>query len=349
MKQKDYNIISTKLKEDANILPFLTFPLTKMCNFRCVYCGEGGELSASMCEFQDFEKLKEKIIVAHRLGIRKFRLTGGEPFLYPHIKELLQFFNELGVYTLVNTNASLVAKNKDIIDELESNITFAVSLDSLKPDVFDAIVNRKNMYDRVIEGIKILSSANRLLRINMVVTRLNYEEVWNIIDFCSNLKCNLKLLDVVSVPLPYGNRKDLHISFTQLEEKLTVICDSKKVHQYSRGFGTPCFIYKHKGVEITAKSTWNGSHYDVNGICKSCNYFPCHEGLYDIFSLPDERIVGCRWSEESVEKKGISFEERLLNIAKVFQRADFCSREQNDAMKPYPTFVTDSLNKIRKE
>ena len=342
----DNKTINARLKADANILPFLTFPLTKSCNFRCVYCGTGGELSASRCETQDFNKLKEKIIIAHRLGIRKFRLTGGEPFLYPHIKELLYFFNELGVYTLVNTNGSLVAKNKDLIENLESNIVFAASLDSLKPEIFESIVNRENQYNNVIEGIKILSSCDKLLRINMVVSRLNYEEVWDIIEFCSNLKCNLKLLDVVSVPLPYGNRTDLHISFAELEEKLRGICDSKKIHQYSRSFGTPCFIYKYKNVDITVKSTWNGSHYDMNGICKNCNYFPCHEGLYDVFSLPDERIVGCRWSEESVEKQGFSFEEQLKNIAKIFQRADYYSRESNEAMPPYPKFVTDSLNKI---
>ena len=62
------NTISPDLKIEAGIMPFVTFPLTKKCNFKCQYCGHGGELSASMVEKQDINTIYKKIIEAHKLG-----------------------------------------------------------------------------------------------------------------------------------------------------------------------------------------------------------------------------------------------------------------------------------------
>jgi MoaA/NifB/PqqE/SkfB family radical SAM enzyme len=341
------NTISPDLKIEAGIMPFVTFPLTKKCNFKCQYCGHGGELSASMVEKQDINTIYKKIIEAHKLGVRKFRFTGGEPFLYEGIDNLLNLMNKLGVYTLVNTNASLVRANKNLIDSLQDNIHFAVSLDSLNPKRFSEITNTNNMFEKVIDGIEILSKSNRLLRLNMVVTTINSDEILEIIEYCRKLNCNLKLLDVVSVPLPYGDRDDLHYPFIELEEKFLNQCDSIKEHQYARGFGTPCKIYSFSNVDVTVKSTWNGSHYDIDGICNGCEFFPCHEGLYDVFSLPDDRIVGCRWSESSVVRNNSNFLSNLEEISAIFQRSDYCKRESNFAMKPEPPFVLDSLKKVK--
>lgn len=108
-------------------------------------------------------------------------------------------------------------------------------------------------------------------------------------------------------------------------------------HEYARAFGTPCRIYKVKGVEVTVKNTWNGSRYDTNGICRSCEYFPCHEGLYDIFALPDGRVVGCRWSDSSVAATNAAndrytsehnFEAALDKMASIFQRAQYVARNK---------------------
>lgn len=338
-----FTVIDPLLKTEAQIMPFVTFPLTKKCNFRCQYCGHGGELSASMEDSQDYNLLKDKIIQAHKLGVRKFRFTGGEPFLYPHIENLIDLFNDLGVYLHVNTNASLIEKYEHIFENMQDNIHFAVSLDTLNPELFNNMSGTKNMFTKVIRGIEIINKAGNLLRLNMVVTKLNEEEIFDIINYCSKLNCDLKLLDVVSVPLPYGDRTNLHVPFVDLEKNLLEISDHVKEHQYARSFGTPCKIYKYKGVNITVKSTWNGSHYDLDGICSGCEYFPCHEGLYDIFALPDNRIVGCRWSEESVVTTGESFTDKLLSIAEIFQRAEYVERKNNLAMSPKPKFVINSL------
>ncbi len=137
----------------------------------------------------------------------------------------------------------------------------------------------------------------------------------------------------------------MHVPFVELEKLLSEKSENIHDHQYARSFGTPCKIYVYNGVRITVKSTWNGSRYDINGICNGCSYYPCHEGLYDIFALPDNRVVGCRWSEESVIQNGTNFKEKLENIAEIFQRAEYVERKYNEAMPPNPDFVVNSLKR----
>lgn|SRR5262249_1290031 len=334
-------------------MPFLTFPLLKACNFKCEYCGEGGELSASMKAQWDVDVMIDRIYAAHRLGVRKFRITGGEPFLFKGIGRVLETLNDIGCYTHVNTNGSYLRKHEALLQKLNSNFHFAISLDSVHKDNFDVISKTEGYYDVTMDGIELVASLHRLLRLNMVVTKYNVQEIGEMIDYCRKIKCNLKLLDVVSVPLPFGDRKDLHVSFRGVEEQLRTLADRVEDHEYARAFGTPCKIYHVGGVAVTVKSTWNGSRYDLNGICKGCEYFPCHEGLYDIFALPDGRVVGCRWSDTSVAASNLSedrydaeadFEEALTKMATIFQRTEYLAREKNDPMVPHPYFVTHSAD-----
>jgi molybdenum cofactor biosynthesis enzyme MoaA len=333
-------------------MPFVTFPLLKACNFKCEYCGEGGELSASMKAQWDPDVLVDRIFAAHRLGVRKFRITGGEPFLFKGIDKVLLTLNDIGCYTHVNTNGSYLRRHEDLLRRLEPNFHFAISLDSTDRQNFRVISKTKGYYKATMDGIDLIARLGRLLRLNMVVTKYNVHEIGNMIDFCRAKNCNLKLLDVVSVPLPFGDRRDLHVSLKGVEEQLRGMADRIEFHEYARAFGTPCQVYHVDGVAVTVKSTWNGSRYDLNGICNGCEYYPCHEGLYDIFALPDGRVVGCRWSDTSVAATNSNedrynaegdFKEALVKMAKVFQRAEYVLRDQNASMVPRPYFVTHSL------
>lgn len=350
--------VEPSTKRAANVMPFLTFPLLKACNFRCNYCGEGGELSASMKSQQETEEVIERIFRAYKLGVRKFRLTGGEPFLFKGFEQIVTVLNDLGVYTHINTNASYVNAKEDFLRTLQSNIHFAASLDSTYKENFDYIIGCPGYFEDTISGIEFLSTIHRLLRINMVVTKDNVHEIESMILFCKAQRCNLKLLDVVSVPLPFGDRQDLHVCFNDVERHLNEIAEYTYLHEYARAFGTPCRVYVVDGVHVTVKNTWNGSRYELKGICNGCEYYPCHEGLYDIFSLPDGRVVGCRWSDTSVAAtneandpyaKEPHFDQALIKMAKIFQRAEWVGRAENEAMVPHPYFVTHSQEVQKKE
>lgn len=346
----DWDIRDSREKLAAGVLPFLTFPITKSCNFRCEYCGEGGELTASRQRAWDADELLSFAKAVKASGVTKLRVTGGEPFMHPQIDNILRGLADLDMYVHVNTNGSLVARHVKTLEDLGPDFHFAVSLDTLDAQAAQTMAGARarSPLPDILAGINLLRGLGLLLRVNMVVTTINAHEIPAIIDFCRATGCGLKLLDVVSVPLPFGDRRDLHVSLERVETELARACATIVHHQYARSFGTPCRIYHVDGVPVTVKSTWNGSRYDPSGICSGCPYFPCHEGLYDIFALPDHRVIGCRWSATSVAGEPVpegdtsAFVARLEDMAAVFQAADYVPRETNDAMPPRPAFVLHS-------
>ncbi|MDQ1294651.1 MAG: 3,8-cyclase [Actinomycetota bacterium] len=345
-----WEILDSREKRSRDLLPFLTFPVTKSCNFRCGYCGEGGELTASRQRAWDAAELLSFAKAAKARGVTKLRVTGGEPFMHPQIDDILRGLADLDVYVHVNTNGSLVSRHVETLEDLGPNFHFAVSLDTLDAQAAQTMsgTRARSPLPDILCGTDLLRGLGLLLRVNMVVTTINAHEIPGIIDFCRATGCGLKLLDVVSVPLPFGVRRDLHVSLERVEAELARASAAIVHHQYARSFGTPCRIYDVDGVPVTVKSTWNGSRYDTSGICSGCPYFPCHEGLYDIFALPDHRVIGCRWSETSVagqpvpEGDAATFVARLEDLAAVFQAADHVARQSNNAMPPRPAFVLRS-------
>lgn len=349
-----HRIVSASEKRRQHILPFLTFPLTKSCNLRCRYCGDGGEMSASAVDqWRGVEAIGHVASEAGRQGIQKFRLTGGEPLVHPDFATICRRLEGIVPYVHVNTNGTLLKRHaRDLAGLSRDVFHFAVSLDTLHEGTFDALTHTKGQLGQVVEGTRLLAELGLLLRVNMVVTQANIDHVPMIIAFCSEVGCHLKLLDVVSVPLPFDSRPSLHVSLNPVEEWLSASADGVEDHAYAASFGTPCTIYRVGDVRVTVKSTWNGSRYDRAGICRGCEYYPCHEGLYDIFALPDGRIVGCRWNESSVAKQASQARDAsstegtradLEWLCRVFQRAEHVPRTANPPMAPYPEFVTRRL------
>ncbi len=176
----------------------------------------------------------------------------------------------------------------------------------------------------------------------MVVGKHNYDEVFDMIEFCKELGCDLKILGIVSVPVSilFGKRGDYFQEVTSLEKKLKDNCEGIYSHEYTRGFGIPCFRYKFGNTYVTIKNSSKGSHYDreKDGICSKCKYFPCHEGLYNLFALPDGRLWYCRKSEN---QKYEDREELMKYLISAFRRATYIPQKDNADM--------DTLLELKKE
>ena len=310
--------------EEKAMVPFLSFPIIKECNFSCLYCGRDGEATGSSVDCISVEKLQQFIAIARNQSIQKFRITGGEPFLHPDISRILELFNSTGCYTLINTNGSLITDYTDVINSLDpSTMKFAISLDSLDESRFNRIARPRYIsgtFSKVMSAVEYLASKRFLLRINMVVGSHNLDEVDAMIRFCQAHNCDLKLLDIVSVPIPFGERTDYFVDLTALEQSLEKNCDHVISHVYTKSFGVPCVKYQFGNTKITVKNGSKGTHYDRDGVCRKCKFFPCHEGLYDIFVLSDGRICPCRWTEDQISNVP---EEQLKYLIKSFQRASF--------------------------
>ena len=155
----------------------LRISVTDRCNFRCIYCMPKDVFGRDYpflqhSELLSFEEIARVAKVFVDLGVRKIRLTGGEPLLRRNLERLVEMLARLGDVDLtLTTNGALLARKASSLRDAGLN-RVTVSLDSLD----DAVFRRMNDVDfpvaSVLDGIAVAAAAGLApLKINMVVKR----------------------------------------------------------------------------------------------------------------------------------------------------------------------------------
>lgn len=155
----------------------LRISVTDRCNFRCIYCMPKtafGHDHAFLprAELLSFEEITRIARLFAARGVKKIRLTGGEPLLRHGIEDLVAMLAEIpGLELTLTTNGSLLAKKAAILKAAGLK-RVTVSLDSLDDKVFRAMNDVDFPVARVLEGIAAASEAGLApVKINMVVKR----------------------------------------------------------------------------------------------------------------------------------------------------------------------------------
>jgi len=156
----------------------LRISVTDRCNFRCVYCMPKDVFGrdypflphAELLTFEEITRVAREFVA---LGVRKIRLTGGEPLLRRNLERLIEMLAQLGrdVDLTLTTNGALLArKARALRDAGLRRVT--VSLDALDDATFRAMNDVDFPVARVLEGIEAAAAAGLApLKINAVVKR----------------------------------------------------------------------------------------------------------------------------------------------------------------------------------
>jgi GTP 3',8-cyclase len=162
----------------------LRISVTDKCNFRCVYCMPKEIFGADhvfmhgdqLLSFEELQRLV-RIFAAH--GVRKVRLTGGEPLLRRNIDKLVEMVAEVpGIDDLaMSTNGSVLTK-KTAIKLKEAGLQrISISLDSLNEEVFKSLNDVNFPVSKVLEAIDNAAEAGLTpIKVNMVVKRGHNED-----------------------------------------------------------------------------------------------------------------------------------------------------------------------------
>ncbi|HEY1340530.1 MAG TPA: radical SAM protein, partial [Bryobacteraceae bacterium] len=154
----------------------LRISVTDRCNFRCVYCMprevfDAGHEFLPHSAILSFEEIARLARVFAGLGVRKIRLTGGEPLVRKQLHRLVAMLSELPVELTLTTNGSLLARNAAALKAAGLH-RVTVSLDSLHEATFRAMNDADFPVAKVIEGIEAAAVAGLApVKINMVVKR----------------------------------------------------------------------------------------------------------------------------------------------------------------------------------
>jgi cyclic pyranopterin phosphate synthase len=162
----------------------LRVSVTDRCNFRCVYCMPKEVFGKDFqflprAEILSFEEIERLVRVFVGLGVKKVRLTGGEPLVRRNIERLVEMLAKVSDLDLtLTTNGSLLAgKARALRDAGLKRVT--VSLDSLDDEVFKSMNDVDFPVARVLEGMDAAEAAGLApLKVNMVVKRgLNEDSI----------------------------------------------------------------------------------------------------------------------------------------------------------------------------
>ncbi|MGZ4461468.1 MAG: GTP 3',8-cyclase MoaA [Gaiellaceae bacterium] len=154
----------------------LRISVTDRCNFRCVYCMPKEVFGRRYRflpreELLSFEEIARLVRVFATLGVRKVRITGGEPLVRRDLERLVAMLAELGGLDLaLTTNGSLLPQKADALARAGLK-RLTVSLDSLDEAVFASMNDVGFSAAQVLAGIDAASAAGLAVKVNMVVKR----------------------------------------------------------------------------------------------------------------------------------------------------------------------------------
>ena len=166
---------------------------TDRCNMNCWFCHAEG---APSCSDIVIDKTLKTALRSLRTVFSKAHLTGGEPFLYPHLEELLGILKEYGYSVSITTNGCFELSQR-IIGTIQYFQYINFSFHSLEADYYSKLSRGSNgaqMVDRISSNIRALSSTVPV-RINAVVSGNGTEQrLDRMIEFAEDVGCELKFV-----------------------------------------------------------------------------------------------------------------------------------------------------------
>ena len=205
----------------------LRISVTDRCDFRCVYCMPKEVFGRDFqflrrSELLTFEEIARVVRIGAGLGVRKLRLTGGEPLMRRDLERLVEMLAGIdGIDDIaMTTNGSLLPRKARVLADAGLR-RVTVSLDSLDDAVFGAVNDVDFPVERVLEGIAAAEEAGMPVKVNMVVKRgLNDGSVLEMAEHFRGTGHTLRLIEYMDVGTTNGWQMDDVVPAAELVEAI---------------------------------------------------------------------------------------------------------------------------------
>ncbi|MGN8531461.1 GTP 3',8-cyclase MoaA [Helicobacter pylori] len=294
------------------VIDYIRVSVTKQCNFRCQYC-----MPAMPLDFFDDEELLpldnvlEFLKIAIDEGVKKIRITGGEPLLR---KGLDEFIAKLHAYNkevalVLSTNGFLLKKMaKGLKDAGLSRVN--VSLDSLKSDRVLKI-SQKDALKNALEGIEESLKAGLNLKLNTVVMKgVNDDEILELLEYAKNRHIQIRYIEFME----NTHAKDL-VKGLKEEEILDLIAQKYKIMETEKPKQGSSKIY----------TLENGYQFGIiaphsDDFCQSCNR---------IRLASDGKICPCLYYQDAIDAKEAIMNKDIKMIKRLLKQSVINKPEKN--------------------
>ncbi|MBP3216838.1 MAG: GTP 3',8-cyclase MoaA [Lachnospiraceae bacterium] len=181
-------------------IDYLRISITDRCNFRCRYCMPEGIEWISMKEILTYEEILEVALTAAQCGIRKIKVTGGEPLVRPGAVYLVSMLKKIpGIEQVtMTTNGVLLPEYAEDLKEAGLDAV-NISLDTLMPERFETITGTQNL-EKVLSGIEAALSAGIRTKLNTVLQKgLNDGEWLNLALLAKERPLDVRFIEMMPI------------------------------------------------------------------------------------------------------------------------------------------------------
>jgi len=231
-------------------IDYARISVTDRCNYRCVYCmPEKGVKFIPHKEILRFEEIVRTIRILKELGIKKVRLTGGEPLVRKNFVELVKEITKIGLDDIsVTTNGSLLKVYAT--DLYKAGLRrLNISLDTLNCERFRDITRKGNLVD-VLDGIeKAIEVGFNPVKLNVVVMKgiNDGEDLIALANLARDREIHVRFIEIM--PIGDNDQNEKFISCDDMREKISELF---KLETVKGPFGNgPAEYYKFEGARGT--------------------------------------------------------------------------------------------------
>ena len=200
---------------------YLRLSLTELCNFRCQYCLPEGYAANSHHKFLSLKEIDHLVKTFSDLGVRKIRLTGGEPTLRRDFTDILSLIsqNKSIVEIALTTNGSRLLKH--IPEWKKAGLTsLNVSIDSFVPHIFQMITG-ENKLQHIIDGIdKSLSVGMNKVKVNTVLMKGINDNLTPFLNWIKYYPIELRFIELMETGEGSEHFRKYHCSGSAMEQQL---------------------------------------------------------------------------------------------------------------------------------
>ncbi|ASR39630.1 cyclic pyranopterin phosphate synthase [Prauserella marina] len=228
--------------------------VTDRCNFRCRYCMPrelfgAGHAFLPRSELLSFEEITRLLGVFRRGGVRKVRLTGGEPLLrggLPDLVAMLSGFADLAM----TTNGVLLPKHAAVLARNGLH-RVTVSLDALDERTFRAMADTPVALSAVLDGITAAREAGLGVKVNTVVQRgVNDHQIEELAAWARDEGVRLRFIEYMDVGTTNGWVRDKVVPAHEVRERVDALWPLAEVAPEVAGEVATRFRYRDGGGEI---------------------------------------------------------------------------------------------------
>ncbi len=285
----------------------LRVSVTDRCNFRCRYCMPREHFGQEhrflpRSDILSFEEITRVVDAMLPLGLRKVRLTGGEPLLRSELPKLIGMLRALpGLELALTTNGSLLSKHAQALRDAGLD-RITVSLDSVSPEVFARMTDSELPVQEVLAGIQAARAAGfPPLKINAVVRRGVNDHT--LVDLARHFKGSgqvVRFIEYMDVGLTNGWRMEQVVSGQEMIARIDAEMPLEPVSPTHRGEVAKRYRYRDGSGEVGVITSVS------EPFCGDCGRLRLSA---------DGRIFGCLFAREGQDLRALLRAEGDLSAA----------------------------------